>query len=213
MTRRFAGWPPGAYDVLLRLDGEPGEDVRRACRRDRERLVRAPMIDLFHDLADADPAYEDFHVWGYSGKLPYGWQHQNGIVVFARNVELSLSFDLDGLSVAGGWGWGTSDQLARYRAAVADPEHGPVLERIVIALLAEGFELSERRRMKRPPRGFAPDHPRIELLLQRELRLHKPLDGEEWVHTAAAFDHVRAAWDRFRPLTDWLTIHVSPRAP
>jgi hypothetical protein len=40
---------------------------REVARRDREKRVRQPMIDLLNDLADADPWYEDFSVWRYAG--------------------------------------------------------------------------------------------------------------------------------------------------
>jgi hypothetical protein len=65
----FEGWPRDAFDVLLRLEGEPSAEVRRECRRDREELVRRPMVELLNTVADADPEYEDFAVWRYGEVL------------------------------------------------------------------------------------------------------------------------------------------------
>ncbi len=31
MIGEFAGWPRGAFDVLLQLEGEPSAEVRRQC--------------------------------------------------------------------------------------------------------------------------------------------------------------------------------------
>jgi hypothetical protein len=51
VTGDFAGWPRAAFDVLLELDGDPSAEVRRRCRRDREELVRRPMIELLNAVA------------------------------------------------------------------------------------------------------------------------------------------------------------------
>jgi hypothetical protein len=90
VTRQFTGWPRQAYDVLLQLDGLPSNETRERLRKDRERLVRRPMIDLLNDLADDNPRYADFSVWGY-GKDPFWWQHQGGIIRIARCVEAAVN--------------------------------------------------------------------------------------------------------------------------
>lgn len=59
---RFEGWPEQAFDVLLRLEGEPTTEQRRALREEREQLVRQPMIALMQEIADLDPAYGGFFV-------------------------------------------------------------------------------------------------------------------------------------------------------
>ena len=76
--------------MLLRLEGEPSAEVRRECRREREELVRRPMIGLLNAVADADPEYEDFAVWGYGDVLLDAWRRQRAIVRLARNVERDL---------------------------------------------------------------------------------------------------------------------------
>ena len=51
MGTRIHGWPEQGYAVLLQLSGEPSRETRERLRRDRERHVRQPMIDLLNDLA------------------------------------------------------------------------------------------------------------------------------------------------------------------
>jgi hypothetical protein len=63
MVTRFRGWPEETYAVLLQLDGDPSQETMDGVRRQRKKQVRQPMIDLFNDLADVDPWYEDFAVW------------------------------------------------------------------------------------------------------------------------------------------------------
>lgn len=208
----FEGWPRDAFDVLLRLEGEPSAGVRRECRREREELVRQPMIELLNAVADADSAYEDFSVWGYGEVLLRAWQRQSAIVRLARNVELGVRFDLDGLEVCVAWWYAPSAQIERYRAAVADDGSGPRLVAIVRKLEREGFVLSGEL-LKRPLRGYSVDHPRAELLRHKSVIATRSLGCEEWIHTPAAADEVLAAFSQLRPLTRWLVENISEVRP
>jgi Conserved hypothetical protein (DUF2461) len=207
MTRAFEGWPRSAFDVLLQLEGEPSAEVRERCRRDREDLVRQPMIDLLNAVADANPDYEDFSVWGYGKTVP-AWQRQHAIVRLGRNIELGVRFDLDGLEVCVAWWYGSSEQVERYRAAVADLGRGRRLVTIVRNLERDGFIISGDV-MKRPPRGYSADHPRAALLRRRSLIAFQPLGCADWLHTAAAADRVLAAFSQLHPLAVWLVNNVA----
>ena len=206
MSRRFTGWPENAFDVLLRLDGDPPQSVRKALSKDRERLVREPMVALLQDVADADPAYEDFSVWGY-GKMIWWWQHQCAAIRLGRSLELGMKFDLDGLEVQGAWWYAGSDQIARYRAAVADATAGSDLAKVLDVLVERGFEIRGDT-MKRGPRGYPADHPRADLLRRRSVVAVRPLGCDDWLHTPAAVDRVLEAYADLRPMTEWFTHHV-----
>jgi hypothetical protein len=208
VTGGFEGWPRGAFDVLLQLEGVPSLEVRRRCRLDREELVRRPMVELLDAAAGQDPAYEDFAVWRYGGILLDAWQRQGAIVRLARNVELSVRFDLDGLEVSAAWWYGPPEQIERYRAAVADPASGPRLAAILRKLERQEFAISGDL-LKRPLRGQPADHPRAQLLRHRSLIATRPLGCDDWIHTGEAADRVIAAFTQLRPLTRWLASHVS----
>ncbi|HZX03404.1 DUF2461 family protein [Kribbella sp.] len=203
----FDGWPRAAFDVLLQLEGEPSAEVRRQCRRGREDLVRQPMIGLLNAVADADPEYEDFAVWRYGDVLLQAWQRQSAIVRLARNIELGVRFDLDGLEVALAWWYPPPEQIERYRLAVADPGSGPRLVAIARGLERDGFAISGDL-LKRPLRGYPADHPRAQLLRHRSLIASRPLGCDDWIHTPAAADHVLATFSQLRPLARWLTKNV-----
>ncbi|MFI5695373.1 DUF2461 family protein [Kribbella sp. NPDC051586] len=208
MSADFDGWPRAAFDVLLQLEGEPSAEVRRQCRRDRERLVRQPMIGLLNAVADADPEYEDFAVWGYGEVLLHAWQRQNSIVRLARNVELGVRFDLDGLTVVLAWWYAPSAQIERYRTAVGDEGSGRRLVAIVRELEREDFVISGDL-LKRPLRGYPADHPRAQLLRHKSVIASRPLGCDDWIHTPAAADHVLAAFTQLRPLARWLVKNVA----
>jgi uncharacterized protein DUF2461 len=208
----FAGWPPEAFDVLLRLEGEPSVAVRRECRREREELVREPMVELLNVVADEDPAYQDFAVWRYGEVLLEAWQRQGAIVRLGPNVELSVRFDLDGLEVGLAWWYAPPVQIERYRAAVADNGSGRRLVALIRKLEREGFEISGDL-LKRPLRGHPADHPRAELLRHRSLIATRPLGCDDWIHTAAAADQVLSAFTQLRPLSRWLIENVADGSP
>jgi uncharacterized protein (DUF2461 family) len=166
------------------------------------------MVELLDVVARSDPAYEDFAVWRYGEVLLEAWQRQGAIVRMGANVELGVRFDLDGLEVKVAWWYAPPVQIERYRAAVAESGSGRRLVGIVRKLEREGFEISGDL-LKRPLRGYPVDHPRAELLRHRSVIASRPLGCDDWIHTAAAADHVISAFTQLRPLTRWLVENVS----
>ncbi|MDX6283562.1 MAG: hypothetical protein QOH03_4633 [Kribbellaceae bacterium] len=166
------------------------------------------MVELLDVAAGLDAAYEDFAVWRYGGVLMEAWQRQGAIVRLARNVELSVRFDLDGLEVSAAWWYGPPEQIERYRAAVADPTSGPRLAAILRKLERQDFAISGDL-LKRPLRGHPPDHPRAQLLRHRSLLATRPLGCDDWIHTPEAADRLIDVFTQLRPLTRWLAENVS----
>jgi len=202
MPKRFHGWPERAYEVLLELGGEPSAETKQRLRGDRERQVRQPMVDLFNDLADLDPWYEDFAVWRYAS-MAYWWQNQGGIVRVARHVEISFRFNLDSLQVKAAWWYPDPDQIARFRAAVAANESGGALNALVSSLAADGHAIRGDV-MQRIPRGYPADHPRGGLLRHRSLTAARSLEPD----AVQDVDPVYRACERLRPLLGWFADHV-----
>jgi hypothetical protein len=189
--------------VLLTLDGDPSRETREQVRRRREHQVRQPMIDLLNDLADVDPFYEDFSVWGYATN-PWWWQNQSGVVRIARNIGYGFRFHLDGLRVSACWWYGVPEQIGLFRAAAAADDSGRVLADLVASLAAEGHEILGDV-MKRMPRGYLGDHPRADLLRHRSLMAAREFESD----TVRDVEPVLGACERLRPLIGWLTEHVA----
>jgi uncharacterized protein (DUF2461 family) len=61
------------------------------------------------------------------------------------------------------------DQLDRYRRAVDDDRTGRKLVDVVKATRAKGMDVEGHGTLKTAPRGYAKDHPRIELLRNKGL--------------------------------------------
>ncbi|HSZ45255.1 MAG TPA: DUF2461 family protein [Streptosporangiaceae bacterium] len=204
---RFHGWPEQAYPVLLELEGEPSRETRERVRRDREKYVRRPMIDMLNDLADVDPWYEDFAVWRY-GTMAYWWQNQSGIVRVARSIEIGFRFNLDGLRITAAWWYAGPEQIALFRAATAADESGRALSDLVSALAADGHEILGDV-MKRVPRGYPADHPRADLLRHRSLLAARELEADTFRDVKPVYE----ACERMRPLLGWLTDHLAAPDP
>jgi uncharacterized protein (DUF2461 family) len=203
VATRFHGWPEQAYAVLLELGGEPSRETRERVRRQREKQVRQPMIDLLNDLADADPWYEDFSVWRYASTA-YWWQNQCAVVRVARNIEIGFCFNLDGLHIQAAWRYADSGQIALFRAAAAADGSGRALEDLVSCLAADGHEIRGDV-MKRVPRGYPAGHPRAGLLKHRSLIAGRALEPEG----VRDVKPVYGACERLRPLLGWLAEHVA----
>jgi uncharacterized protein (DUF2461 family) len=202
MGSRFHGWPEQAYAVLLKLDGEPSRETRERMRRDREKQVRQPMIDMLNDLADVDPWYEDFAVWRYASTA-YWWQNQCAIVRVARNIDIAFRFNLDGLQIKAAWWYADPQQIALFRAATTADESGRTLEDAVLSLAADGHEISGDV-IKRIPRGYPADHPRADLLKHRSLIAARELESD----AVRDVEPVYRGCERLRPLLDWLGEHT-----
>jgi hypothetical protein len=207
MSEAFGGWTDQAFEVLLRLEGDPPHAVREGLRKERELHVRRPMIALLNDVADAAPALDDFSVWGFR-KETWWWQHQSAVIRIAPQVEIGLRFDLDGLHLKGGWHYPSPGQVPRYRAAVAADDSGTGLVGLLATLRTEGYDITGDL-MKRMPRGLPADHPRAALLRHRSLLAARPPAGEGVTLTPAAVDHVLTTARTLAPLLTWLGHHVA----
>jgi hypothetical protein len=64
--------------------------------------------------------------------------------------------------------------------------------------------------LKRAPRGYPVDHPRVERLRLRNLTLYARHPLEPWLHDERCCERVRAQLDGTRPFVTWLTKHVGP---
>src|SRR5436305_1985332 len=159
-------WPDKAAERAVRAATPALETMRRGDRN--------PMIDLLNDMAEGEPFYEDFSVWGYASTA-FWWQNKCATVRAGRHVEIAFRFNLDGLHVKAAWWNADPDQIAQFRSAVAAAESGSELEGL-LARLARSDHAILGDVMKRVPRGMPADHPRAGLLKHRSLLVGRELE-------------------------------------
>ena len=97
--------------------------------------------------------------------------------------------------------------LSRYRDAVGGPQ-GEELARIVERGRAAGLSYGSEDSLKTAPRGFSPDHPRIELLRWRNVVAGRMFEIEPWIATPAARDRIVESWAMLKPFSQWLEASV-----
>ena len=97
--------------------------------------------------------------------------------------------------------------LTRYRDAVASEVSGPALARIIATLERRGFELGGES-LKSAPRGYAVDHPRIELLRRKGLHAGRYLPADATLQSRKILATVQKSLREVAPLVEWLGEHV-----
>ena len=213
----FAGFGEHAvefYDGLMADNSKPYWDDNLAVYRAD---VRAPMEALLAELApEFGPGFGEGKVFRphrdvrfAADKSPYK-THCGAVIEQGRGggayyVELSCA----GLRAGGGCFHLASDQLARFRQAVDTDIHGKALEKILASLRKTGWEIKGDA-LKTKPRGFAEDHPRLDLLRYRSVYAVRSWEPGDTLHERTCLDRVRKAWRQVRAFNEWAHDRVGP---
>jgi uncharacterized protein (TIGR02453 family) len=205
----FTGWPERALEFYEGLEADNSKAYWTGHRAVYDADVLAPMEALLGELAAEfgdGRVFRPYRDVRFSAdKSPY----KTAIgATLSRGGYVHLS--ADGLAVAVGYHMMSADQLARYRAAVAEDVSGEQLGRAVAQVGRRGLNVVGEDPLKTAPRGYSKDHPRTDLLRNKGLITWQEWPVEPWLHGAEAkariVKHLRAA----QPLQDWLDDHVGP---
>jgi uncharacterized protein (TIGR02453 family) len=203
-------WPPEALAFLRELEANNDRDWFKANRGRYDASLVEPARELAAQLAHlGEPhMFRPYNDTRFHMRPPI--KEHLGVAIGRWDpggyyVELSL----DGLLVAAGLHQPDSLQLGRFRAAIDDGRRAAAFERAVKAAGAAGLELAEPG-LKRAPRGYPPDHPRIDRLRLKQLTVGRRHPLEPWLHEPACDELIRSELDAARPLVGWLRKHVGP---
>ncbi|MGY2128691.1 DUF2461 domain-containing protein [Blastococcus sp. SYSU DS0617] len=208
----FTGFPDEGLVFYERLEADNTKTFWTAHRSEYESFVRGPVLALLEELgaefgtAKVFRPYRDVRF--SHDKTPYK-THQGAVVTPEGRGAGSwyVQISADGLMVSGGSWRLESDQVARYRRAVADPVQGARLEQEIERLKAAGWEI-EGDRLVRVPAGYAADADRLDLLKHKALHATRRWTPEDWLHTRDVLDRVRDSWRDLAPLNSWLADNV-----
>lgn len=105
-------------------------------------------------------------------------------------------------------------RLERFREAVADERAGPALQTAMERVRAAGDYEVGGAHYRRVPRGYAPDHPRADLLRYNTLFAHHRgvAIAPNFVTSAALVDQAAAHFAAMLPIHRWLVDHLAPTA-
>ncbi|MEV4316480.1 DUF2461 domain-containing protein [Actinocrispum sp. NPDC049592] len=177
--------------------------------------VRAPMEALLAELvgefgtdfgeAKVFRPYRDVRF--AKDKTPYK-THCGGVIEQGRGGgAYYVQIGPEGLRVGGGCFHLEADQIARFRAAIAEDIHGSVLEKLIAKLTKQGWDILGER-LKTRPKGYEADHPRIELLKHKSLYAARSWEPGDFLHERECLTRVRKAWRELKALNTWARDHV-----
>jgi uncharacterized protein (TIGR02453 family) len=206
---RFTGWPPEAIDFYDALEEDNSKGYWQAHRADYDDLVKAPLEALVSELADEFGAgtisRPNRDLRFSADRSPYKTR------IYARLAGGGfVQFSAAGLTAGRGLYMLAPDQLERYRAAVDDDTAGTELVAVVAAARKAGFDVSARDALKTAPKGYARDHPRVDLLRNKGLITWKEWPAGPWLAKPTAKTRVVTFLRASGPLQGWLDTHVGP---
>src|SRR4051794_25737690 len=184
-------WPPEALEFLRDLEANNDRDWFKANRARYDDFLLEPARALADKLAHLGEAHF-FRPWNdtrFHMRPPI--KEQLGVAIgYGGAGGFYFELSLDGLLVGAGVHHPASDQLTRLPAAVDDGRRGRAVERAVSAAEAGGLAVPPPE-LKRAPRGYSPEHPRIERLRLKEITVYRRHDLEPWLHKPACDTRVR----------------------
>jgi uncharacterized protein (TIGR02453 family) len=206
---RFKGWPAEAIEFFEGLEADNSRAYWEAHKASYERHVREPMESL---VAELSPEFGDGRIYRpyrdvrfSKDKSPY---KTNIAASFAEGGYVSLS--AQGLGAGSGMYMMAPDQIERYRKAVDEDGSGKDLERLVQVLRSKGIDTRSHDALKTAPKGYAKDHPRIELLRYKDLVAWQQWSVGRWLGTAEVKKRLVGFFAECKPLNDWLGENVGP---
>ncbi|MGB3438542.1 MAG: DUF2461 domain-containing protein [Actinophytocola sp.] len=211
----FTGFGEHAIDFYDGLEADNSKSYWEDNKHLYATDVRAPMEELLAELSP-EFASESSRVTVFRpyrdvrfarDKTPYK-THCGGVIEPGRGAgAYYVEVGPAGLRVGGGCFHLQSDQLARFRAAVASDLFGEALSAIVGRLSRAGWEILGEQ-LKTRPRGYDAGHPRIGLLRHKSLYAVKVWAPDDGLHEREALRRVRTGFRAVRAFNEWAADHV-----
>ena len=203
-------WPPAALEFLTELEANNDRDWFKANRARYDADLLEPARALAQKLGHlGEPHFfRPYNDTRFHMRPPI--KEQLGVAIgYGAAGGFYFELSLDGLLVAAGMHRPASDQLDRFRALIDDARRAKGFEAAVEKAAEAGLDLPEPE-LKRAPRGYSPDHPRLDLLRRKSLAVYRRHPLAKWLHTAECDRRVRTQLETARPLVTWLAENVGP---
>jgi uncharacterized protein (TIGR02453 family) len=209
---RFRGFPPEAIEFYELLDTDNSRAFWQAHRDTYMNAIKGPMQELCLDLRE----YGSFHIFRpyndvrfAKGRPPYKTA-QAAVTQGEGGTSYYVQISADGLLAGAGYYHMATDQLERFRAAVAAEATGREIAGLAEDAARAGYTVGAHHELKTAPRGYPKDHPRIALLRRSGLTASRSWPVAKWLHTKRAATKVRETWSGLEGMCKWLDAHVGP---
>lgn len=203
----FNGFPPEATTFFAGLTAHNNRDWFQAHKDTYEHAVREPMKALVGELeprlgrGSISRINRDNRF--FKDRPPYKTHIAAGI----GGYYLSLSST--GLYVGAGIYRPDSAMLERLRAAIDRDDSGRELATFVSTLRRKGYAVDTHERLASAPRGFAKDHPRVDLLRMKDIHAGELIGPGPLLSTRKVLDRITKAIADLKPLCAWLRQHTA----
>lgn len=219
----FEGFADADAKFFKRLAKNNNRDWFGEHKAEYEEGYAAPMKALLEEVRDKiDAAYPHCELADAKAfrihrdvrfskdKLPYK-THIGGLIPVQRtgkrvtDIPMALYFHVspEESFAASGHYMMEPDSLGRFRKAVAD-DRGKELAQIIAKLGKKGYRASAHESLKRPPKGFDPDHPRAEMLKWKGCIVRMPPLPKGVLAKRALVPWLVTACKTTAPLVSWL---------
>ena len=212
---RFEGFGPEVQTWFAGLEADNSKEYFASRRTFFEESIRDQMAALLDELSESFGGEvkmfrQNRDVRFSPDKSPYK-TNTYGVLYGTEIAHLGLyaSISARGLVAGSGYFRMARDQLDRYREAVDDDAHGAELSRLTAKAEKAGLELWGES-LATAPRGYAKDHPRIELLRRKSLTLGATQAFGAGIGRDEGLRFVAKTWRSAAPVTGWLDEHVGP---
>jgi uncharacterized protein (TIGR02453 family) len=203
-------WPPDALDFLRELEDNNDSAWFKANRRRYDEQLLAPARELAGKLSDLGRPhfFRPYNNLRFRPGPPI--KEQLGVAIgYGAAGGFYFELSLDGLLVAAGLHRPAPDQLERFRAAMDDDRVARGYERGLATARRAGLTPAEPE-LKRAPRGYPADHPRIDHLRRRHLTVSRRHVLEPWLHEPVCDERIRSEFRAARPVVKWLAETIGP---
>lgn len=229
MAAGFSGFPETGVRFLADLERNNDRAWFNANKTVYKTEVEAPAKAFLDALAEALQPVAGAPLAGKLFRIHRDTRFSKDKTPYNAHVRLSLGpdpqvsgfvgdvpryfFSLEPARVALGLGvFEFSKQgLEAYRAAVDDGPAGEELSAIAMRMVGAGYRLGEAA-LKRVPQGFAPDHPRADLLRCKGLSVWHEEPLTPAVNTAEFLHRCVAHFSAMQPVANWISKQVLARA-
>jgi uncharacterized protein (TIGR02453 family) len=200
----FTGFPREAITFFKGLERNNNRDWFQAHKATYEQACREPMQALIGELKLGPGKISRINrdIRFTPDRSPYKTHIAAGVGGYYVNLSA------EGLYVGTGIYKPEPPMLAKLRAAIDRNASGRELQTIVTSLKRKGYDVGTHASLTSAPKGYAADHPRIDLLRMKDIFAGRAFKPAVWLSTRNALLRIQRVMRDIQPLKEWLARHV-----
>jgi uncharacterized protein (TIGR02453 family) len=205
MAEEFTGFPRTATEFFRDLARNNNRDWFLAHKDVYEQTCREPLKAL---VAELDPLGAT-RISRINRDMRFardGAPYKTHLAAGVRRTYINLSSE--GLWIGTGLYRPEPAVLQKLRSAIDADKSGRELTRIVATLRRKGYDVGTHESVNSAPRGFTPDHPRIDLLRMKDIFAGRLIKPGPVLASRKAIAAVKRVMADVEPLGVWLGRYV-----